>query len=318
MKLYKAFITCLFLLLAFNCISCSHRGGTKIAFVTNNTADFWTIASKGVEKADSELANVTVEFKMPEFGTAAEQKRIVDDLLAKGVKGIAISPVDPDNQTQLIDNAVKQAFVVTQDSDAPKSQRACYVGTDNVEAGRQAGRLIKEAIPQGGKIMIFVGKLDARNAQERKQGIEEILKGSNITIIGIKTDDTDQARAKANVADTLVQYPDVTCLVGLWSYNGPAILNAVREAGKLSKIKIVCFDEDDQTLQGIKDGWIYATVVQQPFEFGYQSVHLIAKALAGDRSGIPDNKLKIIPTLVIKQNDVGAFITKINHLRGRT
>lgn len=317
MKFYKVSIICFFLFIALLSISCS-RGGAQIAFVTNNTAPFWTIARKGVEKADSELPNVSVDFKMPADGTAAEQKRIVDDLLAKGVKGFAISPVDPANQTQLIDNAVKQAFVVTQDSDAPNSQRACYLGTDNVEAGRQAGRLIREVIPQGGKIMIFVGKLDARNAQERKQGIEEILKDSNITIIGTKTDDVDPTRAKANVADTLVQYSDVACLVGLWSYNGPAILNAVRESGKLGKIKIVCFDEDDQTLQGIKDGWIYATVVQQPFEFGYQSVHLIAKALNGDRSEIPADKLKIIPTLIIKRNDVDAFITRINQLLGRT
>jgi ribose transport system substrate-binding protein len=317
MKLYKVSIIFFLLFIPLISISCLRRGA-DIAFVTNNTAPFWTIARKGVEKADSELPNLSVDFKMPADPTAAEQKRIIDDLLAKGVRGIAISPVDPANQTQLIDNAVKQAFVVTQDSDAPNSQRACYLGTDNVEAGRQAGRLIKEVLPQGGKIMIFVGKLDARNAQERKQGIEEILKDTNITIIDTKTDDVDQTRAKANVADTLVQYPDIACLVGLWSYNGPAILNAVREAGKLGKIKIVCFDEDDQTLQGIKDGWIYATVVQQPYEFGYQSVHLIAKALEGDRSGIPGNKLKIIPTLIIKRNEVDAFITKINQLLGRT
>jgi|SRR5262245_10394042 len=318
MKHHKVFIICLILLLALVANSCFLKGGTRIAFVTNNTADFWTIARKGVEKADSELDNISVDFKMPPDGTAAEQKRIVDDLLAKGVKGIAISPVDPDNQTQLINEAVKQAFVVTQDSDAPNSQRACYLGTDNVEAGRQAGRLIKEAIPQGGKIMIFVGKLDARNAQERKKGIEEVLKGTNITIIDTKTDDVDPTRAKANVSDTLVQYPDIACLVGLWSYNGPAILNAVRESGRLGKVKIVCFDEDDQTLAGIKDGWIHATVVQQPFEFGYQSVHLIARAIGGDRSVIPENKLKIIPTLIVKRSDVDAFITKINLLRGRT
>ncbi|MCI0665546.1 MAG: sugar-binding protein [Acidobacteria bacterium] len=314
----KLSITCLILLIALIGISCSREGGTKIAFVTNNTAEFWTFARKGCEKADSELNNISVEFKMPADGSAAEQKRIVDDLLAKGVKGIAISPSDPANQTQLIDNAAKQAFVVTQDSDAPNSQRAFYLGTDNVEAGRQAGRLIKEAIPQGGKIMIFVGKLDARNAQERKSGIEEILKDSNITIIGTKTDDVDQTRAKANVSDTLVQYPDVACLVGLWSYNGPAIISAVREANKQGKIKIVCFDEADQTLEGIKDGWIHATVVQQPYEFGYRSVHLIARALSGDRSVIPANKLEIIPTLIIKRNDVDAFIIKMNQLRGRS
>lgn len=138
----------------------------RVAFITNNAADFWTIARKGTEKAASELPDFTVEFRLGD-GTAAAQKRIVDDLLAKGVDGIAISPVDPVNQTAMLDDAARQAIVFTHDSDAPNSKRECYVGTDNVAAGRQAGALIKEALPQGGKIALFVGKLDARNAQER-------------------------------------------------------------------------------------------------------------------------------------------------------
>src|SRR5262249_8799520 len=158
-------------------------GGTaakelRLAFVTNNSADFWTIARRGVEKADAELPDVSAEFKICSDGTAADQKRIIDDLMARGVDGIAISPIDPENQTALINEASKHAVVFTQDSDAPKSDRMCYVGTDNVAAGRQAGEMIKAALPDGGKIMLFVGKLDARNAQERIQGIKEVLQGS--------------------------------------------------------------------------------------------------------------------------------------------
>ncbi len=290
----------------------------KLAFVTNNASDYWTIARKGVEKADAELNNVTVEFKLPGEGTAAEQKRIIDDLVSTGVNGIAISPVDPDNQTQLINETAKKTLVITQDSDAPNSERALYIGTDNVAAGRQAGELIKEALPNGGKIMLFVGKSDARNAGERSQGIKDALQGSNITIIDTRTDDTDRARAKSNAADTLVKYPDVAALVGLWSYNGPAILNAVKDAGKTGQVKIICFDEEDETLAGVKDGAIFATVVQQPFEFGYQSVKLMADILGGDKTKIPANKQINIPTLVIKKDSVEEFTKKINGLRGRS
>src|SRR5262245_22954290 len=299
------------------CSNTQQSSTKKLAFVTNNAADFWTIARKGCEQADNELGSVDVEFRIPSDGTAAEQRRIVDDLLAKGVSGLAISPVDPVNQTQMINEVAKQILVLTQDSDAPQSDRACYLGTDNVAAGRQAGELIKEALPQGGKIMLFVGKSDARNAQERFQGIKETLQGSKVEILDLRTDDTDRVRAKSNVSDTLVKYPDVAGLVGLWSYNGPAILNAVKDAGKVGQIKIVCFDEEDETLAGVKEGAIFATVVQQPYEFGYQSVLLMAKALGGDSSVIPSNKQKIIPTLIIKQSNVAEFTTKINRLRGR-
>ena len=288
----------------------------RLAFITNNAADFWTIARKGTEKANSELADVTVEFRLGD-GTAAAQKRIVDDLLAKGVDGLAISPVDPANQTAMLDDATRQALVFTHDSDAPNSKRECYVGTDNVAAGRQAGELIKEALPQGGGIAVFVGKLDARNAQERLQGIKEAIAGSKIAIIDVRTDDTDQVRAKANVSEMLVSHPDVAALVGLWSYNGPAILNAVRDAGRIGQVKIIAFDEDDETLTGVKSGAIVGTVVQQPYEFGYQSITLLAKALKGDRSGIPPSHQLFIPTMVIRQNNVDDFRTRLAQLRGR-
>ena len=288
----------------------------RLAFVTNNAADFWTIARKGTDQADAELAGATVEFRLGD-GTAAEQKRIVDDLLAKGVDGIAISPVDPANQTGMLNDAARQAVVFTHDSDAPDSRRECYVGTDNVAAGREAGGLIKEALPQGGRIAVFVGKLDARNAQERLQGIKEAIAGSTISIIDVRTDDTDQVRAKANVSEMLVSHPDVAALVGLWSYNGPAILSAVRDAGRIGQVKIIAFDEDDETLTGVKSGAIMGTVVQQPYEFGYRSMTLLAKALDGDRSGMPASHQVFIPTQVIRQNNVDEFRTKLAKLRGR-
>src|SRR5436853_866652 len=288
----------------------------KLAFVTNNPSDFWTMARKGTEVADKELANVEVEFRIAD-GTAADQRRIVDDLMTKGVRGIAISPVDPANQTKLLNDIAEKALVITQDSDAPSSNRVCYIGTDNLAAGRQAGGLVKEALPQGGKIMVFVGTLDAANAQQRYQGLKEALQGSNIQILDVRTDGADRVRAKSNASDTLVNQPDVAGMVGLWSYNGPAIVGAVRDAGKIGKVKIVAFDEEDETLNGIKDGSIYATVVQQPFEFGYQSMKLIAKILEGDRSGIPASKQIFVPTLPIKKAEVDEFARKINQLRGR-
>jgi ribose transport system substrate-binding protein len=318
MTLIQRFAVGCFCVLLLTACTKSGRSEKKLAFVTNNSSDFWTIARKGCEKADSELPDVTVEFKMPGDGSAAEQKRIVDDLLAKGVDGIAISPVDPENQTQMLNEVAKQAVVFTQDSDAPRSDRVCYVGTDNVAAGRQAGALIKEALPQGGKIMVFVGNLDARNAQERLQGIKETLAGSNVQILDVRTDSTDRVRAKSNVSDTLVKHSDVSALVGLWSYNGPAILNAVREAGKTNQVKIICFDEEDETLAGVKNGAIFGTVVQQPFEFGYQAIQMMSKVLAADRSGIPATKQVFVPTLIIKRDKVEEFTKKINQLRGRS
>jgi len=297
--------------------SVSSAKSVTLAFVTNNASDFWTIARKGCEKAEQEDKNIKVDFLIPSDGTAAEQKRILDDLLAKGIDGVAISPIDPPNQTQMLNDAAKQALVITQDSDAPKSDRACYIGTDNVAAGRQAGDLIKAALPGGGKIMLFVGKSDAQNAMERLAGIKEAIAGTKIQIIDVRTDGVDRVRAKANVVDTLVNYPDVAALVGLWSYNGPAILNAVKDANKTGQVKIIAFDEEDETLQGVKNGLIDGTVVQQPFEFGRQAMLDMARYLRGDKSVFPADKRIIVPTVAIKKENVDDFIKRINKLRGR-
>ena len=289
----------------------------KLAFVTNNASDYWTIARKGVEKADAELDNVTVEFKLPGSGAADEQKRIIDDLISTGVSGIAMSPIDPSNQTQFINETAKKTLVITQDSDAPNSDRTLYIGTDNIAAGRQAGGLIKEALPNGGKIVLFVGKSDASNAKERIQGIKEAIEGANIEIIDTRTDDADPARARSNPADTLTKYPDISAMVGIYSYNGPAILDALKAANKVGQVKIICFDEQDETLAGVKDGSIVGTIVQQPFEFGYQSVKVMNQILSGDRSVIPTTKQIIVPTLIIKKDSVDEFQKKLNTQRGR-
>src|SRR6478735_3540988 len=288
----------------------------KLAFVTNNSSSFWTIARAGTADAVKELPNVEVDFRIPSSGGASEQQQILDDLLAKGVDGIAVSPIDPANQTDFLNKVASQTLLVCHDSDAPASKRVCYIGTDNTAAGVEAGKLIKEALPNGGKIMIFVGKMDAQNARERFEGIKKELQGSKVEIIDVRTDDTEQVRAQKNVEDTLVNYPEIACLVGLWSYNGPAILNAVKSAGKQGKVKIVCFDENDETLEGVASGDIYGTVVQQPFEFGKQAITKMAKYLAGDKEALAGGK-QIVPTRNLKKADIPAFKENLKKTLGK-
>lgn len=285
----------------------------QLALVTNAAADFWTIAKRGVEKAQKEHPDYKMEVVITGQATAAEQRRELDDLLARGISGVSISAIDPKNSTAEFNKVAAKAALFTTDSDAPQSNRAVYIGTDNVAAGRQAGEQIKKALPNGGKVMMFVGTMDADNARERVQGIKDVLAGSNIQIVDIRTDGVDFAKAKSNVQDALAK-GGVDCLVGLYSYNTPQIYSAVKEAGKAGKIKIVGFDEDPQTLRGVADGTIQSTIVQQPFEFGYQSMIDLIKYINNDRSFIPPNKLIIIPTRVIEKSNVAAFQASMKQL----
>jgi ribose transport system substrate-binding protein len=285
----------------------------SLALVTNAAADFWTIARRGVEKAQREHPEYAMDVIVTGQATAAEQRRELDNLLTRGIAGVSISAIDPKNSTEVLNRVAAKAVLFTTDSDAPESKRVAYIGTDNVAAGRQAAEEIKKALPKGGKVVMFVGTLDADNARERVQGIREVLNGTNITIADIRTDGVDFAKAKANVQDALAK-GGVDCLVGLYSYNTPQIYTAVKEAGKTGAVKIVGFDEDPQTLRGVADGTILSTVVQQPFEFGYQSMVDMIKYMNGDRSFVPANNLIIIPTRVIDKSNVAAFQTSMREL----
>ena len=288
-----------------------------IALVTNAAADFWTIAGRGLEKAQKENPDYNIQLIVTGEATAAGQRRELDDLLVRGVAGISISVDDAPHATEELDKVAAKAVLITTDSDAPQSKRVAYIGTDNVAAGRQAGGEIKKALPDGGKIALFVGTLDADNAKERVQGIKETLAGTKIELVDVYTDQVDFAKAKANMENVLVKYPDIALMSGLWSYETPLIYDAVKAAGKAGKVKIVGFDEDQRTLRGISDGTIQSTIVQQPFEFGYLSAINIIKTLKGDKSWVPADGKLIVATQVIDKSNVADFAAKLKSLLGK-
>ncbi|WP_244422326.1 sugar-binding protein [Bradyrhizobium sp. ORS 285] len=285
-----------------------------LAFVVNGASDFWKIAEAGVKKAQGELPDYNLQLKYPEQAAAAVQQRMLDDLVAAGAAGIMVSAVDPKNQTEHLNKIAGQTVLFTTDSDAPQSKRIAYIGSSNTELGKDAGKLMLKALPNGGKCVGFVGLLGADNARERIEGVKETIKGSKVELVDVRGDEIDQTRAKRNVEDILAAMPDVSCLVGFYSYNTPRIYEVLKEAGKLGKIKIIGFDEDPITLGGVKDGAIEGTVVQQPYEWGYQGMKLMAKVVQGDKSGVPANGIIIVPGKVIDKANVEDFMAQMKSM----
>jgi ribose transport system substrate-binding protein len=299
--------------------ACGNRSTkTKLAFISNNEYEFWKFAERGCRDAEAEFGDVEVEFKMPSGGgSAATQRRFIEDLQAKGVKAIAVSPYDVANQIDFYKEINRQVPLLMVDSDVDTADesnleaRRCYLGTDNVEAGRATGALVKEAVKGGGQFLIFVGRLDVLNAVERRKGVVVELAGGadkcrreltkmeraeypirfgRFELLGTRTDDGKQENCRAKVDDALAKERDLACMVGLWAYNPPAILAGARAAKKAGKVAIVAFDENDETLEGIEDGEIYGTVVQNPYEFGRQAVKIMRALARGDESVFKDYK----------------------------
>lgn len=317
----------------------SHKGSApgqatpSFAFITNGVADFWEHAEAGAQKAGKDLG-VEVSVIMPTSMT--DQTRKIEDLLTRGTDGIAISPIDPANQGEILNKAAIATNLITHDSDAPQTNRLVYIGMDNYDAGLMCGRTLRKAMPDGGQVMIFIGRLDQDNSKRRRQGcIDGLLdrkpdpsrndpsgdelksEDGKFTILGTMTDQFDRAKAKANAEDALTRHPDIAGMVGLFEYNPPLMMEALDRAGKLGKVKVMGFDENSVTLQGIKDGTVVGTIVQNPYQYGYQSIQTLNELHKGNKSGIPENKFVDIPARVIDSSNVDAFWQEIKDRLGK-
>lgn len=289
--------------------ACGKKDGTsggkaKIGIVTNCTADFWNICDAGAQKAAAEF-NAELQFRQPpEAFNAKSQMEIVEAWAKQGLDGIAVSVIDPDGQTEDLTRIAKKTPLIAMDNDADKTGRKCYVGVDNYEAGKAVGRLVKKVLPQGGTVAVFIGDTKSANAKARTQGVFDELAGEkdakgtdgahplradlNVRTYGkdIKyhlvdrtpREDGKPDNAQKTVGAVLGRVKDLPnlCMVGLYAYNPPAILNEAKAKGVAKDIKIVGFDEDWETLKGIAAGEIEGTVVQDPFAYGYESVKALA------------------------------------------
>jgi ribose transport system substrate-binding protein len=312
----------------------------RIAFITNQIADFWKISEVGCHEAEKDLG-VEVEVRMPSQATAVEQKRIVEDLLTSGVQAVAISPIDADNQVDWLNSIAEKVPLITHDSDAPASNRLMYIGMDNYAAGRACGELVKKALPEGGQVMLFIGRLEQDNSKFRRQGVIDVLmgrdrtmqyyldqpnawdkndgaiKGDQFEVLGTITDQGKPEVAQSKAEDALNTYPEIQAMVGLFEYNPPACYQALEKAGKLGKVKLIGFDENNVTLQAIKDGTCAGTVVQNPYQYGYESVRVLKDILAGKKDVIPSNKYLDIAPRTITAENVDEFWADLKAKKGQ-
>ena len=289
-------------------------GKPMLVFVTNGSSDFWKAAAAGVKKAQSEMPGFDMSLKYPSQPTAAAQQQLLDDLVTAGAKGIMISAVDPKTSTEMLNKIAGETALFTTDSDAPQTKRIAYIGSSNVQAGLQAAEIAKKAMPNGGQCEGFVGLPGADNAKERIAGFKQGIAGSKITLVDVRGDNMDQTAAKKNVADILVAKPNINCFVGIYSYNTPEIYAALKDSNELGKVTVVGFDDDPVTLGGVKQGVIAGTVVQQPFQWAYQGMKLMAAYVKGNKAGIPANHLIIVPTKIITKANADAYIANLKKM----
>jgi ribose transport system substrate-binding protein len=269
-----------------------------LVFVTGGAEPYWQLTIEGARAAAKDNG-LDLKIEMPaENDDLKAQMSILDHLKVDGIGGVAFSPIDAEGQTPLINSLIERGKkVVTFDSDAPGSNRLSFVGSNNAYAGANCARLIQEALPEGGKVTILLANLTKENMRARKGGFEEEITEvratdgtsapSKITVVGYFEDGGDMEKCAASVREQLTKNPDLAGIVGMNARHGPTLLKVLGELNKLGQIKLVTFDDAAETLDGIEAGYIFATMAQDPYQYGYQSVVSLASLCRGEETSIP-------------------------------
>ncbi|MCS7263223.1 MAG: sugar-binding protein [Armatimonadetes bacterium] len=237
---------------------------------------YWHEVELGMKAAGRKLKGCQVRWFVPAKEDVRAQVSTFESFIAQGVDGIVIGPSNP----AAIKGAVQKALsagipVITFDTDAPESGRLIYVGTDNYKAGYEAGKMMVKLLKGKGKVAICTGSLTALNSVQRMEGFKDALKGTKIEIVETYNDGEDKAKALANAQAAMQKYPDLDGFYGVYAINGPACAQAIKMAGKVGKVKIVCFDTTAEHMQLIKQGLINATIGQRPFMMGYKGTEIL-------------------------------------------
>ncbi|HUO09880.1 MAG TPA: substrate-binding domain-containing protein [Phycisphaerae bacterium] len=279
------------------------QANPRVAIVTWNDDPYWDLVIDGAQAA-AKAKNIDLIIVRSQADVKIQTQH-VRDLLDKGVQGIAISPNGPADQLAILNEAANKAVLVTFDSDAAIPQRKAFVGSDNYQAGQLAAEQIREAIPDGGDVIISVGSIDMVNGRQRRQGIidnlldrrpneerpadplDAPLKGTSYSIVATVLDNGDRKKATAGVADAIKAHPDVKCIVALFSYSPAAVVDAIQQTNNAGKIKVVGFDESDATQAGIANGTIYSSILQDQYRCGYAAIDFIADTLRGAEENAP-------------------------------
>jgi ribose transport system substrate-binding protein len=252
----------------------------NIAMVVNVAADYWKAGQVGFLAGCKALGlpSSHCTYFAPPNGKLTEQDSELETLRSQGITGYSISAIDPASAAGTIATDMKNGiFVLPIDSPLPGTAAAgLYLGTPNTEAGYQAGLAMKQLLHGTGKVAVLVGSLTAANATQRIAGFEQALAGSSITVVQKVNDNLEAATAQSDAETILANNPDVNGLYGVYSYDGPALAQAVKSAGKTASVSVVSDDSDAQTLSFIGSGVIGGTVVQMPYQQGYTGAYILA------------------------------------------
>ncbi len=260
-----------------------------IAVIPKVAVPFFDDCNTGAQAA-ADAAGVGYQWVVPQNTQGATQVKIMEDLIARHVSGIAISVNEPKSVEGVIKQAIDAGIkVVTFDSDSAGSARSLYIGTINKQAGVTMGNSMAEKLGGKGKVAIITGQLGASNLNERIDGVKEALAAfPDIQIVATEGTEDDLAKAVSVTEAILRGNPDLAGIFGMSQVGGPAVAKVMAQqefADRKGAVAVFAFDDLPDTIQGVKDSYINGIMVQRPVTMGKLAVEQLVSQIKGEAAG---------------------------------
>jgi len=282
--------------------SAEFPGMTRISFIPPiENHPFWLAAREGMAKECHRLG-FNLDYVGPDIVNQDRQIELIEIAIASQVDGIVTSAVDPGRFDAVIRSSVRNGIpIVLIGSDSPGSLRTVFVGIDNVDAGRKAGNLMIES--SGGKALIGVvtGYSRQLSLNQRIQGFTEaISEYPEMRIVTVEESGFDQINAGKRTKEILLEHPEVNAFLGVSTNDIEGIARIISEKSNSSSFSLIGFDDVDFTIESIKNGLVYGTIVQTPGQLGILSTEALAAVFSGGE--VPESFIKTETRLITLEN----------------
>jgi ribose transport system substrate-binding protein len=280
---------CLLMLIGAGCSSVEtdrqSTGEKNITLIVRmKQIEYWKTVRMGAETAAKEF-NVKLEVVGPDNEEdAAEQVRLIDYALKDGkADALVLAANDFKGLSAAVDRAAKQGLpVINIDAEADSPRIKSFIGIDNVEAGRQAGRRLIELLGAKGRVAVVNSGVGPKNTEQRQQGVLEILRDHpNVEIAAVENCSSEEKSCAELTGSLLERYKQLDGIVALNSVSSLGVAQQVQLLGLGGQVKLVSFDSIPEEINLLQDGVIQATVVQNPFSMGYLGVKYAVDVLHG-------------------------------------
>lgn len=269
------------------------------------------LSKRGAEDAGKELG-FEVTWDGPVKSDAAEQVRVMEDVIARQVDGIAVSCNDPATLQPVIDKAIdKGVKVITWDADAPDSKRILNYGVNQYSNGYRGGKLLAKLMEGKGKVAYMTGVPGAFNLEERIRGFKDAMaENPEIEIVASDACMDDLAKAAEQVEARLRAMPDLDgyFFIGMWPlFTDPNAMPTMVKAATSGKTKIVSVDNLRDALVYLQKGYVHGLIGYSWYGYGYNSAKVLYALMSG---------LYIAPNYDLDSSNIEAEMAKWEETKG--